>query len=276
MITDTLTSDTIAQLELAEVNAWLDMYRAAPADYARQYQLQVNRIGQVSILLCGVIPFRHFNSVMGLGLFEPATEEIVDEILTVFKSENINAFWIHHIPYCQPPELPQWLQSRNLQINSTWDRIYRGNEPLSPIELPKTDNLKVERVTSATANAWADYISAMYRLPTTPWLVSLVGRRGWHHYALRNGSEIIAVRSMYLDPNGNAWLGIDAPIPGIMAPSYDLDLQICQAIVEDGLSLGAKYFITDIEVPSPTMDTPAYQNFNVLGFKRLYLRSNYG
>lgn len=34
----------------------------------------------------------------------------------------------------------------------------------------------------------------------------------------------------------NAWLGIEAPVPGIMAPSYDLDFQICQAMVKDGIN----------------------------------------
>ena len=73
-----------------------------------------------------------------------------------------------------------------------------------------------------------------------------------------------------------AWLGIDAPVPGIMAPSYELDFQICQAIIKDGTNLGAKCFIADIEAPSLEMDTAAYHNFKLLNFRRLYLSRNYG
>jgi len=134
----------------------------------------------------------------------------------------------------------------------------------------------VERVTPDNASEWADYISNIYGLPTAPWLTALVGRVGWHHYILRQDSEIAAARSMYLHPDGMAWLGIDAPVPGIMAPSYESDFQICRAVVEDGINLGAKYFIADIEAPSPEMATPAYFNFEKLGFRRLYLRNNYG
>jgi hypothetical protein len=72
-------------------------------------------------------------------------------------------------------------------------------------QLPETKDAIVERVTPATAAAWADYIVDMM-----------------------------------------------------------------------GLRLGAKYFITDIEAPSPSMDTPADHNFELLGFQHLYLRSNYG
>jgi hypothetical protein len=276
MITDIITPDLAAQLELAESNAWIDLYAAAPSDYAQQYQLQVKQIDTVTMLLCKTIPFRHFNCVMGLGLLTPATEQLVDEILSIFEQEKIEAFHIHTIPPSQPSQLNQWLQSRNLHVLSSWDRIYRGSEPFSLHQLPEINDALVERVAPETASAWAEYISDIYKLPTKSWLMALVERTGWHHYLLRQGAEIVAARSMYLDDLQIAWMGIDAPVPGIMAPSYNLDVQICQVMVADGLQLGAKYFITDIEAPSPSMDTPAYDNFELLGFQRLYFRSNYG
>ncbi|MGA7932091.1 MAG: hypothetical protein WCA35_00790 [Kovacikia sp.] len=275
MITDTIKPDLVLQLEMTEINAWIDIYKAAPTEYAQQYQLQVKHLESVVILLCKAIPFRHFNSVMGLGLREPATEQLVDEVLEVFEQETINAFYIHLIPPCQPDSLADWLQSRNLKLLGSWDRIYRDGAPLLTSKSPDS-NFRVERVTSETASDWAGYIDSIYGLPTKPWLMALVGRDGWHHYILRQGTEIVAARSMYLDSSGIAWLGIDAPVPGVMAPSYDLDDQICREIVEAGLRLGARYFITDIEAPASTMETPAYHNFGALGFKRLYLRSNYG
>lgn len=277
MVIKTTTSEMAARLELSEATAWIDLYAAAPADYTEQYQLQVKRIGHLVILLSGVIPFPHFNCVMGLGLVEPATEQVVDEVLDVFRKERINSLYVHHIPHSLPDRLPQWLQARNLRVKSGWDRIYRGNEPLTKApHIAGMEGCRVERVAPETAAEWADFIVAIYGVPTKPWLMALVGRAGWHHYVLRRDSAIVAARSMYLHPDGMAWLGIDAPVPGIMAPSFDLDFQLCQATIADGVSLGAKSFITDIEAPSPAMDTPAYHNFEGLGFSKLYLRSNYG
>jgi hypothetical protein len=93
---------------------------------------------------------------------------------------------------------------------------------------------------------------------------------------LRSETRIVAVRSMYIHPDGMAWLGIEAPVPGIMAPSYDLDFQICQVVVKDGINAGVKYFVADIEAPAAGMNTPAYHHFEALGFKRAYFRSHYG
>jgi hypothetical protein len=268
--------DPANHLELSEADAWIDMYEAAPADYAARHQLGVHGIDSVTVLTCPTIPFGHFNSVFGLGLAEPATEEILDRVLGIFDARGIRSTYIHITPNSGPDQLTQWLASRGLRVRSSWDRIHRGGEPLTAEEAHEPDELRIERVTLATADAWAAYLTAMYGLPTAPWLVAIAERPGWHHYMLRGDSGIAAVRSMYLHPNGVAWLGVEAPVPGIMAPSYDLDRRLCRAIVADGLARGAVHFIADVEAPAPAMDTPAYENFAALGFGKLYARSNYG
>jgi hypothetical protein len=60
-----------------------------------------------------------------------------------------------------------------------------------------------------------------------------------------------------------------------VVPSYDTDALLCQAIIQDGLRMGAQYFVADIEAPTANMDTPAYRNFEALGFRRPYFRSHY-
>ena len=80
---------------------------------------------------------------------------------------------------------------------------------------------------------------------------------------------------MFLHPDGTAWLGIEAPVPGLTAHSFDLDRRICEAIVRDALEMGAPCFVADIEAPSPEGTTPVYANFAALGFRKLYLRSHY-
>ena len=276
MFTETVSSELAATLESAEVNAWLDMYAAAPTDFARQVQLEILRIENVVLTRCGTIPFIHFNCVLNLGLTEPAGEDQLEQILALYRETDIRAFAVFHIPQAQPALLPAWFKARNLRVRGGWDRIYRDNRSLTTTAIAPPANFGVEKVTPATAPQWAAYIGTIYGLPTTPWLLSLIERPGWQHYLLRQEARIVAVRSMYIHSNGLAWLGIDAPVPGIMAPSYDLDKQICQVIVRDGLALDVKYFVADIEAPTPEMNTPAYQNFEALGFKKAYLRSHYG
>lgn len=275
MFTETVSPAFAAQIELCEVNAWLNMYAALPSDFARQFGLVITQVQNVVLTYCKQIPFVHFNCVKNLGMHAPASESLLDELIETYHAAGVQNFTFYHIPHSQPPTLTEWLDTRSFKLRGGWDRIYRNSAALAMPLVAPSENFKVEKVTRATSAEWAGYIDAVYGLPTSPWLLALVERRGWHHYMLRAGGEIVAVRTMYIHADGMAWLGIDAPVPGVMAPSYDLDLQICQAMVKDGIDLGVRYFVADIEAPSPQMDTPAYRNFAALGFTRPYFRSHY-
>ncbi|TIR45456.1 MAG: hypothetical protein E5X28_14775, partial [Mesorhizobium sp.] len=147
-----------------------------------------------------------------------------------------------------------------------WERIFRDATPLPAEPLFPADDLSVEEVTSKTAPEWASFIDAKYRLPTSPWLMALVGREGWRHYMLKRDGAVAAVRSMFIS-DGAAWSGIDAPVPGIMEPSFDLDAMLGERLVRDGIAAGARLFVADIEAPRPERDGPAYRNYARLGYK---------
>lgn len=271
-----LTDNQLAtQLEYAEHDAFVDLYRALPATFSQKFGFKMLEIGRIAVLMSTGIPFIHFNCVLGLGIGEAATESLLDQILATYQQAGIHNPAFFHIPHCQPEQFTSWLEARGLQVRGGWERIYRGNEPLTTLVPPLPDGSVVEKVTGKTAESWANYLDAIYGMPTKPWLLATMERPGYHHYMLRYGDKIKAVRSMVINPEGIAWWGIDAPVPGIMAPSYDLDLQLCQVMVQDGLQLGAKLFVADIEAPSATHNTPAYTNFAQLGFKIPYLRTIY-
>jgi hypothetical protein len=269
MNTNPVSSRFAQQIEQTEIEAWLDLYAAMPAGFAKEFKAEIVQLGPITLTRCPEIAFGEFNRVMGLGVFEPATESQLEAVFASYREVGVKRFLIHHIPACQPTALRNWLEARQPAVQTGWERIVRDGSPLESSTDPA-----IERVTSSNAHEWADFIDAAYHIPTKPWLLELVGRPGWHHYLLREDA-VVAVRSMCINPNGTAWFGIEAPVPGIMAPSFALDTRLCQAMVSDGLRLGAKLFVADIEKPSTKMDTPAYQDFARLGFTRPYFRSNF-
>ena len=215
---------------------------------------------------------RYFSRAIGLGVMEPATEDAVDDILAGFARAGIDMFLLQSQPHCRPAEYEQWLRDRGLEPFDAQDRIVRDGRPAAPEEAPE---YAVERVEDASADEWAGFIQRVYRLDTGGWLQALVGRPGWHHYVARDGAEIVAARSMCIGPDRTAWLGIDGPVPGVHWDRYAPDAALCTHIVEDGLALGARGFIADIEAPSDEMDTPAYELFTRLGFSRPYVRTHW-
>jgi hypothetical protein len=276
MLTADVSAETARQIELAETNAWADQWAAFREEDVKRLRLGITRVGEVVVLTSPVILFSHFNCVQGLGLAKPATEAELDEILALFRDQGIGKFLVHYVPLAQPAALPDWLAARGLRPVGGWDRVFRDAGPLSiPAEMPA--GMAIEKVSPETAEEWADFLVGMYRLdPAKPLLLALVGRNGWHHYTLREDGRIVAARSMYIHGDGDAWWGIEAPVPGFMTQRFDLDFHLCREILQDGLSLGAKRFVADVEKVDPGMGHDGYRNFARLGFQRAYLRTNHG
>jgi hypothetical protein len=267
---------TAAALEAAEARAWADMYAAAPAAFAGSAGVGTSEVGGALVLRWAATGRRYFNRTIGLGVERPATAEAIDRILEGYRDASIATFLLQSLPHCRPAEYTGWLRERGLEPFDAQDRIIRGGEPAPPAApSPPGRELAVERVGPGTIDEWAEFLSRVYRLDTGPWLPALIGRPGWHQYVAREEGEIAAARGMYIGRDGTAWLGMDGPVPGVHFDDYEPDAALCDFIVRDGLARGARGFLTDIEAPSPGLDTPAYEYFGRLGFRRPYVRTHY-
>jgi len=274
MDTSPVDRRTAAAIEAAEARVWADMYAAAPADFAARAGLASTEVGGALVLRWAATGRRYFSRAIGLGVTEPATREVVDRILDVYERSGIDMFLLQSLPHCRPKDYSGWLRDRGLEPFDAQDRIVRGGEPFVVSEPPE-GSLTVERVDRQVQDEWADFLQWVYRLDTGGWLQRLIGRAGWHQYVARKEGEVVAARGMHIGRDGIAWLGMDGPVPGIMTDDYEPDAAVCAFLLEDGLRRGARGFIADIEAPSAAMDTPAYDHFARLGFRRPYVRTHH-
>lgn len=261
-----------AAIEAAEARAWTDVYSAAPEDWAAEVGLGFREVAGALVIQWAATGRRYFSRAIGLGVIEPASGESIDEILRGWEEAGISMFLLQSLPHCRPEGYEDLLRERGLEPFDAQDRVVRDG---SPLEQPGEGELSVERVTAETADEWAEFVQRIYRLDTGPWLQRLIGRPGWHEYVARENGEIVAARGMFIGPDGPAWLGMDAPVPGVMTEDYEPDAALCAFIVADGLQRGATSFLADIELPSPELDTPAYGYFAGLGFRRPYVRTHW-
>jgi len=274
--TSPLESRATAAIESAEARAWADVYSAAPADWAAEVGLGFREVAGALVIQWAATGRRYFSRAIGLGVVEPASGEAIDEILRGWDEAGISMFLLQSLPHCLPADYEGLLRERGLEPFDAQDRVVRDGVPLAlPVEPPGDRELPVERVTPETADEWAEFLQRVYRLDTGSWLQRLIGRAGWHQYLAREEGEIVAARGMFIGPDGAAWMGMDGPVPGVMTDDYEPDAALCAFMVADGLTRGATSFLADIELPSPELDTPAYEYFARLGFRRPYVRTHW-
>jgi hypothetical protein len=275
-VIDTTAVDlaTARAIEAAEARAWADCYAAAPPEWAKEAGISTRSVDGALVLNWVATGRRYFSRVIGLGVAAPATAEAIEDVLEGYERSGITMFLLTSQPHCQPEDYEQLLRDQGLEPFDRQERVIRDSSPLGPAPRPKQE-LEIEQVTRETAREWVDFLERVYRLDTGPWLETLIGRPGWHEYIGRADGEIVAARGAYHGPDGIAWLGVDTPVPGITTDDYHLDAQMCRAAVEHGLERGVRLFVSDIELASDTMETPAYENFARLGFTMPYRRSHW-
>lgn len=266
---------TAGRIEQAEAHAWADCYAAAPAAFAAQVGLDTREVGGATVISWAATGRRYFSRAIGLGVTRPASEQAIDEIIRGYEDAGISMFLVQSLPHCRPAEYEGWLRDRGLEQFDAQDRVIRGGEP-APVEgRDGSRELRVEHVDAAAADEWVAFLERVYRLETGTWLQRLVGRAGWYPYVAREDGEIVAARTMFIGPDACAWWGMDGPVPGLGTDDYEPDAALCELMLRDGLDLGVRCFLADIEAPSEAMDTPAYEYFGRLGFRRPYVRTHF-
>jgi hypothetical protein len=268
---------TAAAIEAAEVRSWADLVAAAPTDFAARVGLRAERVGAALAIGCvgGGFDRGLFNRPIGLGVLEPATRETVSELVAAYRQSGATRFMLVSQPHCRPAEYDAWLVEEGLRAGGAWDRVVRDGAALVAATVDPDREIDVRPVGEGDAGLWSGYLADVYGVDARPWLAGLHGRPGWHHYLASEGGRLVGARSFHLPAGGEyAWLGVDGPVPGVMTADHTPDARICARIVADGLALGARGFVADIEAPSAAMDTPAYGIFAGLGFRRPYTRTH--
>ena len=269
--------DVAIAAEAVDALNWFDDFDAAPPHVRAALELESRRVGTLAMVRSR-IPFSHFNMVLTLGC--PATvDDAAFAAIDRFYAEAGSArHWVLVNDHSLPADLGKRLLARGYVSAEAWDRvILRGARP----ELWAPHALGCETVTPVNAGDWSAFILKTYGMPplVADWLHALVGRKGWLH-ALRRGdgrpgAEVVMARSLYLADNGWAWLGIDAPVPGVMAPCFDDDQKVTAHLLLEAALSGAHSFASDIEAPAPQRQGPAYRCWAELGFAPAYLRQLY-
>jgi hypothetical protein len=259
-------------LELVEANAWHDVFAAAPPELAARVGLRAQRVGSATLLVMPGVPHPWFNRLIGLGVGEPATEEMVDGALSVYRDAGVSSFWIPVSPNAQPAELPQWLRARGLQPLGNWAKVYRGRDLMGAVS---TELAIVEANTPALAASFSAVVRRSFEMPSLvgPLFEALVGRAGWRVFlALESG--VPAAAGAALVQGEVAWLGLDATLPSRRRQGGQG--AIMRERVRACIGAGCRWMVGEVEESLPERPNPSHHNTIRTGFQVAYLRPSYG
>ena len=145
-----------------EIAAWRTIYQAVSADLAAQLGIGYAEDAGVLHIWNRSAPVFLFNRVIGLGVFEEATDAAIDDILAAARATQTSA-QVEVVPSARPAGLAARLRSRGLASATSWLIHYRMLDTDAPIVV--TPGYRIERVTAANAAAWSDTLLTSWNFP---------------------------------------------------------------------------------------------------------------
>ena len=256
-------------VELAEANAFADWWNAVSEEVASQFGMQHRHLGSATALAMSGLDIPLFNRVLGLGVVEPATEEMIDRIAALYAPSG-NTFIVQLAPGAQPADLPGWLEQRGMRRGDNWVKVYRGNK--APPDIP-TD-LRIEPIGPEYAEAFAQVGLAAFGMPPAlgPMLVAVVGRPRWRTYLAFDGDTPVATASLFVH-DGVGWLGVGATLPSHRRRGAQGALMARR--IRDGIEMHCNWFVTETGEETAANPNPSYHNMLRTGFELAHLRANY-
>jgi GNAT superfamily N-acetyltransferase len=238
-----------------------------PRELAEKRKLESFRVGGAFITLARKSVSLQSNRVRGLGVEEPATEAMVDEILHLFRSRGIKRFGFHVSPCPQSELITEWLKTRGLKPHHQYSKLVRETAPPASV----ATEFKVKRIGKADAVVFARVFSETFawQEDRVPWIVASIGAPGFSHYLALDGDRAVATGLIYVSGDCS-WLGWG----GTLTPYRRRGAQsaLIAARIKRAAELGAKLVVTETMEPQRGRPSGSYRNLLKQGFQQAYLR----
>jgi hypothetical protein len=267
MTIEEMSPEALARMvENTEAAAYADQLSAAPA----AWRCVAEQTADGWVLVAPTLNLLLFNRLVGWGLERPAQRSRVQSALDRYRAAGVTNFGVQLSPVAKPSELADWLADLGLSRRDSWSKVYRaaGDAPVAPT------SLRVEPVTGSDANAFAAITCASFGMPRQlePWIASMVGRAGWHHYLAWDGRDPVGAGALFVrDKIG--WLGVAGTLPAARRRGAQSALMARR--IADGGRLGCRWLVTETGQDTAERYNPSFHNMMRAGFKVAYHRPNY-
>jgi GNAT superfamily N-acetyltransferase len=225
------------------------------------------RLGGAVCALRADLEEASINRVIGLGVTEPATAEVLDRIAEVFGSVRHS---IALAPSAQPAALPEMLRERGYDAGYAWVKFHR------PAELPFTapTGLRVERIGPDRADQYVGVLAAGFGIPAdvAGMMAHLPGRPGWGCYLACAGDEPVAAGAVFVRGD-HAWLGQATTLPDHRRRGGQSALMAAR--IAEARAAGAAVVVTETGETVEGRPEHSYRNILRAGFEPAYVRPNY-
>lgn len=210
------------------------------------------------------------NRVAGFGVFEPASEATLDEIVHAYRSRGIKSFFIWMSPTAESEEVQSWLTRRGFKHDRNAARIARRTADAAKIE---TD-LRIARATPDDKEAIAQVSVAGFNstIERGRIIADSIDRPDWRWYIAWDGDKPVGAGGLYVR-EGIGWLGYGSTIPD--ARKRGAQSAIIAARVAAAREMGCDWVTSETAEDTPEAPVSSYHNMIRNVFELVHIMKAY-
>ncbi|CAM2157212.1 putative N-acetyltransferase domain-containing protein [Pararobbsia alpina] len=257
--------------EQVEMEAWLDLFAAAPEEFATRAGLKFDFSGEYALFAVRSSPYTLFNRALGMGVSSTVNESSVDHAIA-WLDQFGGSVWSVPVPRgMSEHDLNRWLPAKGLaKSEASIARFHFESAQPDVLECPYE-----VRVVGADKRAdFGETLRNAFGMDEgfDTWFGSLPGRPRWTTYVAYDGEAPAATGALFV--RGDlAWMGCGATLPEYRGKGAQSALLARR--VADAMNLGATRIT--IETGFDAKQSPNQSHRNVLraGFDLSYIRHEY-
>ncbi|GAA1390683.1 GNAT family N-acetyltransferase [Catellatospora chokoriensis] len=204
-----------------------------------------------------------------VGFTEPATADLLDEIMAYYRGQNAQTFTVNFAPDLLPPDFAELAAARGLVETGT--KMKLGGEAAG-VKSAVTD-LRIDQVTAADAAEFGEVVATGFSTPGTPlsgMIASAVTAPNSQAFAAWDGDTMVAGGVLLVHGD------VGALHSGSTLPAYRnrrAQSALIAARAEAARKAGCRWVITETASPGPDRPNSSFNNMRRAGLDVLYPRA---
>ncbi len=265
-----ITADLSRRMEGIEIEAMSEIYTAAKQELGNAFLADHKVVGSAWLCQAPTSNVLAMNRVIGLGLFEPAHERAVENVLAEIRQSGAQRFFVQVSPFAQPDNLVELLEAQGLTFRNNWVKLIRNDTPIddddSAFQVRPIDSRHAEQFGHiATSNFdWPDWMGRA--------VAATAGKTRWRYYCAFDNETPIATGGLYMSDD-LGYISMAATVPDYRGRGAQQALATRR--INDAVSFGCRMIAVETAEDTLEHSAPSYRNMIRLGFRVAYKRPNY-
>jgi GNAT superfamily N-acetyltransferase len=235
--------------------------------------MHTTRIGGAAVTVMSNDPTGGFWSrVIGLGITEPVTDSIVDDILAFAHDTGAKSLVWQTAPDAAGP-WQKLLSDRGLTPGAAWVKFAA---PIEEVHADPATDLRIAPLDLSDGRRYGDLMVDVFEMPKdsalSEWCATQLGIPGFHMYGAWDGEQLAATACLYA-ANGIGALSGAATLPQYRGRGAQTALMARR--VADAASLGCTWTTAETGTETEEDPNPSLHNMRRIGLRELYDRRNW-